>query len=207
MSAVMLIVGMCEKLPTIPQNCDVIGVDYGAYVCFRHNQNMVAAIGDFDSVDPSFYETLQSTSCRLISLPQVKNETDTEVAVAYAMEQGYTDIIVYGAFGGRIDHEMANLYLLMNRRLPITLMNESNRIRILQPGIYTIKKEYEFLSFFALEDSCLSERGVRFPIEQRNITVKDIYTVSNEILHESAEIEVHTGCVMMIESNEKKSSV
>lgn len=203
----MLIIGMCEQLPTIPKNCDVIGVDRGAYVCFRHNQNMVAAIGDFDSVEPSFYETLQSTSCRLISLPKVKNETDTEVAIAYAMEQGYTEIIVYGVFGGRIDHEMANVYLLMHRRLPITLMNASNRMRILYPGLYKIHKEYEFLSFFALEDSCLSERGVRFPIEQRNITVKDIYTVSNEILQESAEIEVHSGCVMMIESNEKKSSV
>lgn len=207
MSTVILIVGMCEKLPMIPKDWDVIGVDYGAYVCYRHKQNMVAAIGDFDSIDVSFYETLRSTSCRLISLPVNKNETDTEVAVTYAMNQGYTEIIVYGAFGGRIDHEMANLYLLMNRRLPITLMNETNRIRILNPGKYIIKKEYEFLSFFALEDSSLSERGVRFPIEQHHITVKDIYTVSNEILHDSAEIEVHDGCVMMIESNEKKSSV
>lgn len=206
MSAVMLIVGMCEQLPDIPNDCDVIGVDYGAYVCYRQQQKMVAAIGDFDSVEPSFHETLRFTSCRLISLPKQKNETDTEVAVAYAIDQGYTKIIVYGAFGGRIDHEVANLYLLMHRRLPIILMNECNRMQLLQPGIYHVKKEYEFLSFFALEDSCLSERGVRYPIEQRNLTIKDIYTVSNEIINDYAEIEVHSGCVIMIEANERKGS-
>lgn len=202
----MLIAGMCDTLPHIPDDVDVIGIDYGAYVCYQQKQPMVAAIGDFDSIDSNMYDILKMNT-KLISLPCEKNETDTEVAIQYAIQQRYETIYVYGAFGGRMDHELANLYLLMHRRLPIILMNETNRMRILSTGVYQVKKEYTYLSFFALENSCLSERGVRYPIEKQELTPMDIYAVSNEIVEEHAEIEVHSGCVVMVEANDKKSSV
>ena len=70
-------------------------------------------------------------------LPSHKNETDTEVAIEAALQLGYDDIILYGGLGGRLDHEMANLHLMIYRELPLTLMNDTNIIKVLHPVSYT----------------------------------------------------------------------
>ena len=132
-----------------------------------------------------------------------ENETDTEVAIFYAMEHQYEEIILYGGLGGRIDHELANLYLLIHREYPIILMNEQNRIQLLKEGHYKVKKDaYQYLSFLALCDSCISEENVAYPLSKQEISTKDIYTVSNEIIHEEADITIHKGKVLMIQTRD-----
>ncbi len=63
-------------------------------------------VGDFDSanVDKCKYET--------VVCPTVKDYTDGERAVKYAKDNGYDEVVIYGAEGGRGDHVYANLSLL-----------------------------------------------------------------------------------------------
>lgn len=200
MSKVVLIAGMCQQVP-VWKEYDYIGIDHGAQCCMEQGVSMVCAVGDFDSVSADEKRQIEEL-VYVLPLPEQKNETDTEVAVSYALQQGYEEVVLYGGLGGRLDHELANLYLLMNRDLPLILMNEQNRIRILHPGTYHVKKEYPYLSFLALEDSCISEEGVAYPLTKRNITKQDIYPISNEIIEEEALITLHKGRVFMIEASD-----
>lgn len=200
MSGVILIAGMAKK-PYLKAGYDVIGVDHGAFVCLQHGVNMSVAIGDFDSVSTEEYEKL-SKNCELLKLAAHKNESDTEVAISYALKHGYDSIIVYGGLGGRLDHEMANINLMMHRNLPIILMDDHNRMQVLQEGSYQIKKEYTYLSFLPIEDSCISEEGVAYPLDHQQLNKQDIYGISNEIIDTSATITIHNGKMLMIESND-----
>ena len=47
-----------------------------------------------------------------MTVPVEKDDTDTLLAVRVALEKGYRDIRIYGAFGGRLDHTLANLATL-----------------------------------------------------------------------------------------------
>lgn len=200
MSKVVLIAGMCQDVP-VWEGYDYIGIDRGALCCVKQQIQMLCAVGDFDSVsEVEKQQIAQVTS--ILPLPEHKNETDTEVAIHYALQHDYDEIVLYGGLGGRIDHELANVYLLMNRNLPIILMNEQNRMRVLHPGVYHIKKHYTYLSFLALEESCISEEGVAYPLHFRSINNQDIYTISNEIIEEHATITIHEGSVIMIEAND-----
>ena len=49
---------------------------------------------------------------RILQYPVEKNETDLELAILYACEQGCAQLRIAGALGGRLDHTLANLFLL-----------------------------------------------------------------------------------------------
>lgn len=197
----MLIAGMATHVPP-HESYDIIGVDFGAVICLQQQQPMVCAIGDFDSINTHEYEQLRQ-SCETIKLPEHKNETDTEAAIQYALSRGYQEIVLYGVLGGRKDHEMANMYLLMYRNYPIQIWDDYNRMRCIEKGVYHIKKEYTYLSFLPLEPCCISEQGVAYPLDHRELTRQDIYSISNEIVDHEAIVEVHKGRLLMIESNDE----
>lgn len=201
MKGVILVSGLATYVYH-KEGYDVIGVDHGAFICAKENVYMKAAIGDFDSVNYEQLDKIEEMADVVEKLPTHKNETDTEQAILYAMEQGYEDIIICGALGGRMDHELANLYLMMYRDYPITIVNENNRMRVLKVGKYRIQKEYTYLSILPIESSCISECGVAYPLEKRTITCENIYTISNEIIDEFATITIHEGKIILIESND-----
>ncbi|MEG1475198.1 MAG: thiamine diphosphokinase [Longicatena sp.] len=200
MSKVVLVAGMAHHVPCL-EGYDYIGVDHGAICCVEQNIPMIAAIGDFDSITKVELEDLYKRT-KVRKLPSHKNETDSEEAIAYALSLFYDEIILYGGLGGRLDHELANLHLLIHRDLPISLMDENNTVCVIKPGTYNIKKQHKYLSFLALEKSCLSEEGVAYPLCEQVFTPSDIYSISNEIIEESAQITLHYGRMLMMQSSD-----
>lgn len=202
MSKVVLVAGMSQHVPIL-EDAHYIGVDHGAVNCMEQHITMVAAIGDFDSVTKDEWEALQ-TITKVHKLPSHKNETDSEEAINYAIEHGYEEIILFGGLGGRMDHELANLHLMIHRDLPIILMDEHNIVRVLKPGTYIIPKQHTYLSFLALEKSCITETGVAYPLIERELLPSDIYSVSNEFMDEEAHVTVHYGRVLMMQCDDPK---
>lgn len=64
-------------------------------------------IGDFDSVTKIVEEKVKK-----IVLPEEKDYTDTMYCVKFAIREGYSDILLLGATGGRPDHAYANYAML-----------------------------------------------------------------------------------------------
>lgn len=197
---VLLAAGMTSVVPDM-MDVDYIGVDHGAVCIMKQGLPMCAAIGDFDSVSKEEYEALCAYT-KVEKLPTHKNETDSEVAINYALQQGYEQIILYGGLGGRIDHEMANIHLMIQRDLPLKLMDETNEIQVLKPGTYEIEKHHKYLSFLPLEDTCISESGVAYPLDHCPLKKEDIFPMSNEILNTKAQITIHSGKVLMMQSDD-----
>ena len=70
-------------------------------------------VGDLDSLPEATVARLASAGCQLQRHPTDKDATDTELAIALALDRGATDIDLVGATGGaRLDHSLANVLLL-----------------------------------------------------------------------------------------------
>ncbi|HAH94822.1 MAG TPA: hypothetical protein DCM01_13835 [Dielma fastidiosa] len=95
---------------------------------------------------------------------------------------------------------MINLSLLVNQS-NITLMNERNRIRLIDPGTYHQQRDYHYLSFMPLEECVITLKGVAYPLDHCIVHPWDTFTTSNEIIDE-AEIIVHQGRLLMIECDD-----
>lgn len=69
-------------------------------------------VGDMDSVNPEVLESVQQRT-QVQRLPVQKDDTDGVHALDQAITRGAKSITILGALGGRMDHAMANLMLLV----------------------------------------------------------------------------------------------
>src|SRR5512145_700860 len=67
-----------------------------------------AIIGDLDSAAPD-WKARAEAGTDIVLYPKDKDETDLELALAYAIEQGHQEIVIVGALGGRLDQTLGNL--------------------------------------------------------------------------------------------------
>lgn len=179
---------------------DVFGVDYGAWVCLEKGISMKAACGDFDSVSVDQKQALFSLDIPVYELSPMKDFTDFEYALGLVKD--YDKVHVYGALGGRRDHEYLHIqFALKDSR--IVLFDHFNKIRKVEVGHHVIKKDnFRYLSFIVIEEAIITIEDVKYPLNKRQVYLGDAYLSSNEILNEEAQVTVHAGSFLMIQSNE-----
>lgn len=89
-------------------------------------KSKVWVVGDFDSCDARSERTFQS----LTKLERVdQNSNDLEKCIDFAISQGISNLLIMGAIGGRLDHTLANLSLMVkyHNHMQIVLYHESSR--------------------------------------------------------------------------------
>jgi thiamine pyrophosphokinase len=90
----------------------VIGADGGAAQALAWGLVPHLVIGDMDSLPSGARVMLADRGCQFIEHPRAKDETDLELALRYAAQQGAEEIVILGAWGGRLDHTLSNVLLL-----------------------------------------------------------------------------------------------
>ena len=199
-TSVAIILKRCESIPTAE---NYIGVDKGALTLARNGKRMLLAIGDFDSVEESDLAYIKEYSDTLIQLNPIKDDTDSEAAVMYAIDKGYQKIHLYGGLGGRLDHAMINLRLVSRFPETVYLHDQNNFIYSLAEGVHSIdKRDYTYISFFTEDKATISLEGLKYPLDKQQLTNKDTYTTSNEILEDRGIVTVHAGKVTVIQSKD-----
>ena len=189
----------------------LIAADRGVEFFEETDMEPDVAVGDFDSLSEAgaeYMKTLTHTEIR--RLKPEKDDSDTQSAVNYAIEQGAEKITVLGATGNRIDHLMANFGLLMlgkNKNTQIILADAYNYMRLIGNGTI-LKKEEQFgkyVSFFPMGgDVCgLTLKGFKYPLNGYRLKTEDSgLTVSNEIQENEAEVTFDSGTLLMIMSRD-----
>ena len=153
-------------------------------------------LGDFDSLDtlPEGVETIRH--------PAKKNQTDSELAMNWAKEQGASHILLLGAIGTRMDHTLSNILLLtqlLDRGVTGEIIDEHNHIW-LTDGALTIGGEAgQFLSLLPLE-TCegVHIRNAAYPLENATLQVGHSLGVSNAITASPVEISLRKGRLLVM---------
>ena len=96
-----------SKLSTEPWG----GIDRGTLILSEQGIVPVFSVGDFDSVNDEEREILKKT-LNIHPVNAEKDDTDLALGVEQAIQKGYTEIDIYGATGGRLDHFMGTLQIL-----------------------------------------------------------------------------------------------
>ena len=193
------------------ENTCLIAADRGVEFFMGTDLEPDVAVGDFDSISAEgakYMETLKHTEIR--RLKPEKDDSDTQSAANYAIEQGTERIMILGATGNRIDHLMANFGLLMlgkTKQVQIVLVDAYNYLSLIESGMI-LKKEEQFgkyVSFFPIEGEVtgLTLKGFKYPLNSYTLKVEDSgLTVSNEISDSEAEVTFETGKLLMIMSRD-----
>lgn len=182
----------------------VIAADSGAEAALRYGHTPNFVVGDFDSLDQQVKEKLRDSGSQIQAVAAEKDETDTELAVQLAVEQGATKITLLGALGGvRFDHTMANVLLLAGfQSPPICIVDGASFCWLLRgPGTAQIDgKAGELLSLLPLtaDASGVSTKGLYYPLRGETLYFGNPRGVSNVLTEERAQVTLESGMLLVI---------
>ena len=138
-------------------------------------------IGDFDSVSQGLPSEISK-----IALPCEKDETDTMAAVKYAISNGFTDILLFCALGGRLDHLLGNMQtaaLAAKEGLTVKIVDSDNEIYVFSNSQVQLPKRDGFsISLVSLSDKCenVTVAGGKYTLENAVLTNTSTLGISNE---------------------------
>ena len=176
----------------------VIGADSGAAMIADEHIYFDLAIGDFDSTDYYDLTLVKQYAKEILTYPDTKDFTDTYLAVEKALEMEPTIIDIYGGIGSRIDHTLANINLLKMGN--VQLITENTRLYLLSPGAYSIDNNYQYISFFPLEDVLgLSLHKFKYELNDFYLRKDSSLCISNE---GNGDVSFKEGLLLVIHQNE-----
>ncbi len=197
----------CVIISGSPSFCGE-GIDRNAYwiVCdagYRHcralGREPDILMGDFDS-----YRGELPADIPVLRAPAEKDDTDTMLAVRYALEHGMDHIALYGATGGRIDHFLANLQaaaFVAEHGGVCTIYDEDNTIYAFKNSTLRLKKRPGFcVSVFSHGDCArgVTLQGLKYPLNDATVTNTFAIGTSNEFIADEASVTVRDGLLLVV---------
>lgn len=188
-----------------------VGVDRGSLFLLENKLPLDIAVGDFDSVSQDELQEIQHEAGVFIKANPEKDDTDTELALKTVFGQyPKAQVTIFGAFGGRIDHMMSNLFLPGDPDLApfmrqITLRDKQNSIQFYPAGTCQVLPEAEmiYVSFMADGDADLTIEGAKYNLNAKNFFKKKIYS-SNEFLDQQPiTVTLASGYLIVIQSKDR----
>jgi thiamine pyrophosphokinase len=160
-------------------------------------------IGDFDSLEEGLRESLRRAGSRLLSFPAGKDETDLELAIALAVREGYSSVLIIGGLGGRTDQTLANLSLLADpSRAGTAIVLDDGCEEVLRIGPKTVLHgtagDIVSLLPFGVPAEGVRTEGLRYPLRDETLLPFNSRGVSNRMLSDTAVISVEKGLLLCI---------
>ena len=192
------------SFPTVLPNRDdvlVIAADGGYPLAVRVFGTPDLAVGDFDSLGavPTDVPTLRH--------PAEKNDTDMALAAEAAIERGATELYIYAALGGRLDHTLANIQLLAalaERGIRATLFGADGvAVTALASGERAeFSKRTGIFSVFAHGGVAngVTLSGVKYPLASATLTPRCPLGISNEFVGSCATVTLSEGILVLFYS-------
>ncbi len=175
----------------------VIGVDGAANLFYRWSIVPDMIIGDFDTADPESITALEQKGAEVYRLPAEKNETDTEAAIDIAIQKGAEEIVMLGAMGGRIDHTLSNIMMMVRANIKgadCRIVDKTSELYISDSQIIISGKPGDTLSILPLTGELyVSASGLKYPLENLNLKWGSSRGISNIMLGSKAEINITGG--------------
>ena len=189
-------------------NADMcIAADSGAATALQYGCIPRIVVGDFDSLGDLLLEDLVMRGSEIRRAAIEKDETDTELAVQVAIDEGATRITLAGAFGGaRFDHTMANILLLAGfEDVSIMLVDGPSICWLVRgPGSSIIDgKAGDLVSLLPLtgDASGIGTKGLYYALKGEALTFGKPRGVSNVLIEEHAEVSLESGMLLVIYTN------
>lgn len=168
----------------------------------RHRERLNAEpgliVGDFDS------HPKPDTDTETIVLPCEKDDTDTFFAVKEALKRGFEDFLLLGVIGGRLDHTIGNLSILLyldslgKRGLAI---DDHSEMRIVSGAPVSVDGGCSFFSLLNITGDAegITVENAEYPLKNGMISCEYQYGISNRVLPgKSAKVSLRKGRLLLV---------
>lgn len=183
------------------ENADlVIAADRGLEAFAGTGLKPDLLLGDMDSVSEEVLLRMQEDT-EVERLPVVKDDTDGVHALDVAIARGAKEITLLGALGGRMDHALANLMLLVRAHRAGTraqILSERERIALVdgQAVLHGAKGDTVSLLPLGMAKG-VTLTGFFYPLREHELDSGYPLGISNVVTEETACVSVCEGDLLL----------
>jgi len=185
----------------------VISADGGARHLRALNILPHVMIGDFDSIHADDKSFFKENKVKTITFPSRKDQTDTELCLSWALGNKASDITLLGVTGTRLDHTLANIFLLKKlarQNIPARIINKRNEIHVVTRFIELEGGPKDFLSILPITQrvSGITLKGLEYPLVNASLEMGSCLGVSNFFKETMASVSIKKGELIVIKSRD-----
>ena len=194
---------MVQRALAFAPESRIIAADGGARVAAHFGLSIHAVIGDMDSLSESELAALADKS-EILRYPEAKNETDLELALIYAVEQGARWIRILGGVGDRLDQTLSNIYLMalpILQDCDVRMVAGKQETWLIGAGTHTIDGTAEdTISLIPLNGTVRGVKtdGLHYPLRDEDLLFGPARGVSNVMNGEHASVTVLDGVLLVV---------
>jgi thiamine pyrophosphokinase len=164
-------------------------------------------IGDLDSLASIDLEPLEAAGVEILRYPRRKDQTDLELAMLHAVNIGADSIVVFGAFGARWDHTLANLLLSLHpemENVSCAFVDGGQRVFVARGATRIEGTPGNVVSLIPVGGDAegVTTSGLEYPLKDGRLTLGSTLGVSNVLIQTPATLDVRQGQLLVFVSRE-----
>lgn len=154
--------------------------------------------GDLDSLAPEVKSRYGEIGTEFVQFPVEKDKTDTHLVLDYLIDEGYQEILIGGALGGRPDHLLGNMMLLNyahEKGVQVRLISPTVEIGVLEGEREIRGHAGDTFSLIPINKMVrgVTLTGFKYPLENATVYRESTLGVSNLIVEEVAKVVIGEG--------------
>lgn len=204
METVLIFGGGDAPLPQIvddlPKPDLVVAADSGYDVAVELGYRVDVLVGDFDSI----VETEFPDHLIVERHPPNKDATDLELALALVARESPSRVVVVGASGGRLDHELAVAGLLCSDRWAdideIDWISDRGSAHVVRGRRIIHGDVGAHVSLIPMNGDAqdVTAKGLKWALDKEDLPAGSTRGVSNIMQGPIADIKVDDGCLLVV---------
>ncbi len=211
MDCVIIASGNFEATPEIKKRIKasplIICADGGARHLRAQNIYPHVLIGDFDSIHPDDKTAFIKNDVRVVEFPPQKNQSDTELCITWALDHHATDITLLGVTGNRMDHTLANIFLLrklLKQNITARIIDSNNEMVMVMDTITLEGNPGDLISIIPMTQvvSGITLTGLEYTMSNGQIEMGSSLGISNCLIKSKAVISIKNGMALVTKSRD-----
>ncbi len=181
----------------------LIAVNGGSINCYKSGISPDLIIGDMDSLPANIRKFYQKKNIKIIPFPSKKDKSDTELAVEKALEFRPKEIILLCMAGGRIDHFLANIFILekiIANNTKGIILTKKFKVELVNKKTYIHGRQGDIISILSInkKSTGVTLKGFKYKLYNETLFRDKSRGISNILEKQKAEIIVKKGLLLVL---------
>ena len=157
-------------------------------------------IGDLDSVSEETLSHFQNKGVVVKKIAR-QNDTDVEKCIKYAIRKKYSEVILLGATGDRLDHTFCNLGITLkfSDDIAVKILHEKSLMKVIRGKVSFDTVPGEIISLYGIDSKTkFTSTGLKYPLKNVSLPFGKKESTSNVALSNKVEIKINYGQALIV---------
>jgi thiamine pyrophosphokinase len=177
----------------------IICADGGANSAAKLNVIPDFIIGDFDSVTDETKKMFHNKS-KFIQIKR-QNDTDVEKCLKFAIKNKFSEAILLGATGDRLDHSICNLGIVLKfyDKIKIKIVHQKSLLIPISGEVNFKTTKGETISLYGFDEKTfITSIGLKYKLKKESLPFGKKESTSNVAISDLVHLKIEDGIIFLI---------